>query len=191
MLLRIDKLLPALVLAVGAARATPRAEAEAEAAAHAIAEEAGRSNDAMAMPQFWANSSSGSSSSGGRNSSIGSYNETSVAPIMVPINYTITVFNSDCPCRRTHLRYCTWFRRQRVRDGRCYPISHYAQSTRVLDPLVSERNRLACRIYTGLHCDGLGFELTFVDSTRCREPAHFASKQNIGYRSFVCYHVGA
>lgn len=160
--MRLGRLLAALMLAASTARASPRAETEAATATHAPADEA-----ASALPSPDGNATA--------------------APIMVTINYTFTVFNSDCPCKRSNLRYCTWFRRQHVRDGWCYPISHYAKSTRVQDPLVSKHNRLECRMYTGLHCDGVALEMTFVDNTRCREPV---GEGTIGYRSFACHHVG-
>ena len=102
--------------------------------------------------------------------------------------YSVTVDNADCPCQRSHLRYCTWFRREGVLDGRCYPISHYAESMRVYDPLVTERNRLSCKVYRGLYCDGVSAEMTFRDNVRCREPRFGESK--IRYRSFTCRHEG-
>lgn len=108
--------------------------------------------------------------------------------IMTPSDYTITIDNADCPCQRSRLRYCTRFRRERVLDGHCYPISHYAESMRVYDPLITERNRLSCKVYRGLDCDGVNAEMTFRDNVLCREPRF--DERKVKYRSFTCHHEG-
>ncbi|POR33201.1 hypothetical protein TPAR_06605 [Tolypocladium paradoxum] len=107
--------------------------------------------------------------------------------ILTPASYTIIVDNADCPCQRGHLRFCTRFRREGVLDGHCYPVSHYVQSMRVYDPLISERNRLSCKVYQGLGCEGVTMEMTFWDNTLCREPR---ITEKVQYRSFSCYHEG-
>ncbi|UNI23921.1 hypothetical protein JDV02_009712 [Purpureocillium takamizusanense] len=104
-----------------------------------------------------------------------------------PGAYTLTIYNSDCWCRRGRMRMCTSYKRDGVLDGRCYPISHYARSMQAYDPLISMHNRLVCKAWQGLRCDGLGLELGFVDNTRCREPVA-GEEFKLEYRSFSCHH---
>ncbi|KAL3961427.1 hypothetical protein ACCO45_002950 [Purpureocillium lilacinum] len=106
---------------------------------------------------------------------------------LVEAAYTLTIYNSDCWCRRSRMRFCTWYKRDAVVDGRCYPISHYARSMLAYDPLISMHNRLVCKAWQGLRCDDLGLELGFVDNTRCREPV-VGDELKLKYRSFSCHH---
>ncbi|PHH68393.1 hypothetical protein CDD82_595 [Ophiocordyceps australis] len=99
-------------------------------------------------------------------------------------NYTVEVYAYDCPCRRVFERYCTAYLRHAV-EGKCYTVSHYVKSMRVSDALVGEHNRLGCRVWPTMDCQGVSLELTFTDNTGCRDPSMVGDFE---YRSFACWH---
>ncbi|PNY29599.1 hypothetical protein TCAP_00487 [Tolypocladium capitatum] len=108
--------------------------------------------------------------------------------IPLPSNYTITIENADCPCLRSRLQYCSRFRREGVVDKHCYSISHYVETIRVFDPLISDLNPLLCKVYRGQECSGRSTEVTFRDNVLCREPK--SNGKQLKYRSFSCHHEG-
>ncbi|PHH59897.1 hypothetical protein CDD81_2385 [Ophiocordyceps australis] len=99
-------------------------------------------------------------------------------------NYTVGVFSFDCPCRRVFDRYCTAFWRPAL-EGQCYTVSHYVKSMSVSDALVGEHNRLGCRVWPTMDCQGVSLELSFTDNTGCRDPSLVGDFE---YRSFACWH---
>lgn len=106
---------------------------------------------------------------------------------LAPGEYNYTIYNDDCPCSRDRIQFCTRYRREGVKDGKCFTISHGSKSMRVWDPIISDTNHLVCNIFLGLNCDGATTQIfSFGDNTLCVD----APKSAKGYRSFMCHHPG-